>query len=314
VGIVIITLLLSAWDAITGQIRTLVKLQALQEQCRWLLKHAYDVTSQCGEDGISSQALDVLPSRNGWCIEFGAWDGRKFSNTHNLVISRGYRGAFIEANRERFHDLQKTYDEKQHVLLNAYVGFGRNDSLDALLEGTSVPFDVDLLSIDIDGNDYYVWEAVHKYQPKLVIIEYNPTASNSVTFVQEKDSRVNQGASAASLVELGRNKGYELIAATYLNLFFVKAEYFGLFHIPDNCLDLMRDDRHCPSIFVGYDGHVLLREGDRNGEITFPWHPTKLTEQHVQAIPKRLQKYPYPDSYSLLERIQWRLLLGRRKP
>ena len=95
---------------------------------------------------------------------------------------------------------------------------------------------------------------------------------------------------------------------------FVKAEYFGLFHIPDNCLDLMRDDRHCPSIFVGYDGHVLLREGDRNGEITFPWHPTKLTEQHVQAIPKRLQKYPYPDSYSLLERIQWRLLLGRRKP
>jgi hypothetical protein len=286
-------------------------LKTLQEQSRWLLKHSFDATSQCGEDGIISRALDIIPDRTRWCIEFGAWDGRKYSNTYNLITSRDYRGAFIEADPDRFRDLERIHDGNRHVLLNAFVGFSETDSLDALLQGTSVPCEIDLLSIDIDGNDYHVWEAVHSYRPKLVIIEYNPTASNSVSFVQPKNCRLNQGSSAAALVELARRKGYELIAATWLNLLFVELEYYPLFEIPDNSLDVMRDDGHCPQIFVGYDGHVFLAEEGQAG-ISLPWHGVKLKESEIQPIPKRLQKYP--DNYTRLERWYWRFKFGFKRP
>jgi hypothetical protein len=284
--------------------------QNLQERGRWLLQYAENVTSQRGEDGILSKTLEVLPERNGWCIEFGAWDGKHFSNTYNLIAAKEYRGVFIEADRERFEDLRRTYADGRHILLNAYVGFAKDDSLDALLADTEVPRDLDLVSIDIDGNDYHVWEATHAFQPKLVIIEYNNTASNIVHFVQPKDPRVNQGSSAAALVDLGAKKGYELIAATSLNLLFVKREYYPLFHIPDNSLEVMRDDSRCAQIFCGFDGRVFLAEEGMRDAISLPWHHLKLRERDVQVIPKRLQKYPYPDSYSFLERLAWRLLFG----
>src|ERR1700690_65591 len=163
-------------------------LKELQEKSRWLLGKASNISSQCGEDGIISAALDLLPERNAWFIEFGAWDGQFASNTCNLVNSRGYRAVFIEADPARFRDLQKNYDAAKHILINAFVGFDKSDSLDALLrEHSSVPRDVDLLSIDIDGNDYHVWAAIRSFRPKLVVVEFNPTMANAVHFIQEKD-------------------------------------------------------------------------------------------------------------------------------
>lgn len=116
-------------------------LSELWEKCRWLPKKASNVTSEHGEDGIISTALDLLPDRNGWCIEFGAWDGRIGSNTCNLVTSRGYRGVFIEPDLARFGELQKNHDAAKNILVNAFVGFDETDSLDALLREHS-PFRV----------------------------------------------------------------------------------------------------------------------------------------------------------------------------
>jgi hypothetical protein len=286
-------------------------LKQLKEESRWLNKFASDVTSQSGEDGIISKALDLLP-RTGWSIEFGAWDGRKYSNTWNLVSSRGYRGVFIEADLDRFRDLQRTHDGNTNILLNATVGFDEKDCLDAILLPTPVPHDVDILSIDIDGNDYHTWDAIRLFQPKLVVIEYNPTISNSVRFVQPKDPQCTQGSSAASLVELGHSKGYELISSTYHNLLFVSREYYPLFQIPDNCLEVMRDDSHCAQLFVGFDGHVFLTHGHDMGSISLPWHGLKLRESKVQVIPRRIQKFP--DNYTLFERVIWRCYFGIEHP
>jgi hypothetical protein len=77
----------------------------LQTQCRWLLDYASDVTSETGEDGILRKALELLPEKNQWCIEFGAWDGKHLSNTYNLIATRGYRGVLIEPRRARFREL-----------------------------------------------------------------------------------------------------------------------------------------------------------------------------------------------------------------
>jgi hypothetical protein len=281
-------------------------LNELQERARWLSRHASNVTSQCGEDGILAKALSLLPERTSWCVEFGAWDGKKYSNTYDLVTSHNYRGVFIEADTVRFRDLEQTHGASgRNVLLNAFVGFSKSDSLDVLLSRCEIPKNFDLLSIDIDGNDYHVWEAMQEYRPKLVIIEFNPTMSNSALFVQEKQNGISQGSSPASLVELGRRKGYELVAAMPFNLLFASSEYYQAFDIPDNSLALMRDDSHVPQIFVGYDGHVFLSDANVLGSIMLPWHQLKLKETDIQMLPKGLQKYP--DQYTPTENFLYRL-------
>jgi hypothetical protein len=264
----------------------------IRRQSRWLSDRAADVTSQDGEDGIILAALERLPHRNRWCAEFGAWDGRRSSNTFNLVTSHDYRGVFIESDPHRFQDLLHTHQGKGHILLNREVGFDADAGLDAILQcEAAVPKDLDLLSIDIDGNDYHVWDAIHLYRPKLIVIEYNPTASNAVVFVQPRDRRVSQGSSARALVDLGRRKNYELIAVTRINLVFAEAKYFGLFGIEDNSLQVMRDDSAGPQIFVGYDGHVFLREDQKVSSISMLWHGFDLTEEEVQALPPGLQEW-----------------------
>ena len=81
---------------------------------------------------------------------------------------------------------------------------------------------IDLLSIDIDSDDYAVWQSVTDYRPAVVIIEYNPTIPFDVRYVNPRGR--NHGNSALALVELGREKGYDLVAGTRANLVFVDAE------------------------------------------------------------------------------------------
>ncbi len=289
-------------------------LEQLIEQSRWLSHHASDITSQAGEDGIIAKALSLLPHQTFWCVEFGAWDGKQISNTYELIESHDYRGVFIEADANKFRDLERTHGSSgKHVLVNAFVGFTKADSLDVLLSKCDIPAQFDLLSIDIDGNDYHVWEAVENYRPSLVVIEFNPTISNSIHYVQKKDNSVSQGSSPASLVELAKRKGYELVAVTFVNLIFVVAEYYEAFGIKDNSLTVMRDDSKVPQVFVGYDGHVFLSEAGESGFITLPWHHRlKLKERNVQVLPKRLQKYP--ERYSMVERLQWYAKFGLQQP
>jgi hypothetical protein len=288
-------------------------LRELQEQSRWLSRYAFNVTSQRGEDGIIAKALSLLPERSLWCVEFGAWDGKLYSNTYDLISSHNYRGVFIEADPVRFRDLELTHGASgKNVLLNAFVGFSKVDCLDVLLSRCEIPKKFDLLSIDIDGNDYYVWEALEEYRPNLVMIEFNPTFSNSVLFVQKKDHETRQGSSPASLVELAQRKGYELIAATFLNLLFVSAEHYGAFGVADNSLALMRDDSDIPHIFVGYDGHVFLSQGNLLGSITLPWHKLRLKESDIQVLPERLQKYP--DQYTRTQKFLYYLKFGLQNP
>ncbi len=289
-------------------------LKALQEQSRWLSRYASDVTSQFGEDGIIAKALSLLPQRTSWCVEFGAWDGKHYSNTYNLVQSHNYRGVFIEPDPVKFRDLLRTHGASgRNVLINSFVGFTRSDCLDVLLSRCDIPKEFDFLSIDIDGNDYYTWEALEEYRPKLVLIEFNGTLSNSALFVQRKKQGVTHGSSPASLVELACRKGYQLVACTSTNLLFVVAEHFGAFDIADNSLAVMRDDSDVPQIFVGYDGHVFLSQASRLGSIALPWHnELELKEAGVQALPRLLQKHP--GQYTLLEKWLFRLTFSLKHP
>ncbi len=91
-----------------------------------------------------------------------------------------------------------------------------------------------MLSIDIDGNDYYIWESIKDYDPKVDIIEFNQAIPSDIEFVQKKDFTLHQGNSLLSLIKLGKLKGYELVATSFCNAIFVKSDLFDLFEIADN--------------------------------------------------------------------------------
>src|SRR5882757_4928628 len=74
-----------------------------------LLGYRHNVASQYGEDGVITRIFEILQIPAGSCVEFGAWDGRAYSNTYNLIHNRGWRGVLIEGSATRFADLCRTY-------------------------------------------------------------------------------------------------------------------------------------------------------------------------------------------------------------
>jgi hypothetical protein len=256
---------------------------------RWLLDHAADVTSQNGEDGIIAKVLEVLGEPRGWCVEFGAWDGRYLSNTYNLIANKGFSAVMIEGSARRCRDLQATFKDNPRVLaLNAFVGFTADDGLDAILSRTPIPVDFDVLSIDIDGNDYHVWNAVTRYQPRVVVIEYNPTVPTAVDFVQPADMSINQGASITAQVRLAKQKGYELVSATTHNCVFVRADLYPRFDIVDNSVAALRADESMVTyIFNGFDGTVFVRGAGKLG-----WHGIPYRESRMQLVARPFRRFP----------------------
>lgn len=274
-----------------------------------LLPFEENIASQCGEDGVIRRALEVIGVRDGWCVEFGAWDGRYASNTFALIDRDGYSAVLIESDSARFAALRRTHARRSGVItLNRLVGFEGPDRLDCILADTPVPRDFDLLSIDIDGNDYHVWDALNDYRPKIVIIEFNPTIPNEVDFVQTCDMAVNQGASLTAIARLANTKGYRLIHATVVNGIFVDDAYFPLFGVTDDRPAAMRADlSHVTWLFQTYDGRIHLAGNHR-----IRWHGGAFTAGRFQVVPRWLRNFP--PNFSRSQRIVWRVWRARQEP
>jgi hypothetical protein len=253
-----------------------------------LLDNSSNIHSQTGEDGILAKVLELMPSRNKWCVEFGAWDGQHLSNTCNLIENQSYSAILIEGSKRRFADLKKRHGTNPRVItLNRFVGFNEGDNLDVLIGNTPIPKNFDLLSIDIDGNDYHVWNSIVSYVPKVVCIEYNPTIPTEVEFVQPADQKINQGASLLALTKLAKRKNYELIAVTPLNAIFVHSGYFQFFGIIDNAPRVLREDVSAIThIFCGYDGTIFIV-----GAQSLLWHDIPY-KTRIRQLPKIFRIYP----------------------
>jgi hypothetical protein len=250
---------------------------------RWLLEHKNDEYSQFGEDGIIAKILETIGTENSWCFEAGAWDGKYLSNTHALMKA-GWSGVFVEGNSAKMIDLQATYGSNQKAhLRNAMIGLD-GGGVDRILASTPIPKDFDLFSLDIDGLDYYVWDALSDYRPRIAIIEFNPSVPNDVVFVQDKNPELNQGCSLLALVQLGKRKGYELVAVTNVNAIFVLAHYFPKFAIADNSIDAMYFDSEAARIFQGYDGTIFTAGLPH---LRWNYHPIEFEDLQVLPISKR---------------------------
>jgi hypothetical protein len=247
-----------------------------------------NIYSQFGEDGIIQRIFETFPTTGEqWCVEFGAWDGIHLSNTHHLIKDKHWKGILIEGKKSRFKQLAKNFKNNSNVqLLNKFVSFEGENSLDKILHQTSIPKDFDLLSIDIDGNDYHVWDSLLDYRPKVVVIEFNPSIPSDIYFVQERKQSVNHGNSLLSMVTLAKSKGYELIATTKCNAFFVEQVYYPLFGIEDNSIKSMWKGFKVPRVFQLYDGTIVLSD-----EFKLFWSGTKVKKNKLQVLPKYLRFY-----------------------
>lgn len=263
----------------------------------WPLEYARNVHSQAGEDGVAQAILDVLPERNKWVVEFGAWDGLHLSNSRYFLTDLGFSGVLIEGSSQRFKQLEALYADRPDVhTLNVFVRTSGPDTLDGILARTPIPVDPDYLSIDIDGNDYHVWRSLDRYRPKLVCIEFNPTVPSEVRWAQADDFSIKQGAGVRSLVELAQSKGYELAAVTTANAFFVPADLFPALGIRDNSIETLRQDTsYVTHVFSGYDGTVI-----RLGSQELPWHGVPMRFAGRQELVPYLRKFPL--DYNPLQR------------
>lgn len=225
-----------------------------------LNKYTHNVNSQHGEDGILKRLFELIGTTSKYAVEFGGW-GIYLSNIRNLITEAGFRGLFIEGDKEKAAELVNNYRDYPDVsCVEAYVGFKENKKLDDILRENSAPESIDLISIDIDGYDYHVWDSLQNYRSRVVVIEYNPTISNDIIFIPPCSEKVFKGASAAALVELGRKKGYSLAAVTQTNLIFVVEEEFDKLEIYENDLSVLRpvDRLGNGQFFQTYDKEIVL--------------------------------------------------------
>ena len=215
----------------------------LRDYPAWdLNRHRSRVHSQFGEDGILRRIFEIVGAQNRFCVEFGGYDGITMSNTARLIREEGWSGRFIEADPEQFARLASNYRDTPSV--RAVQAMVRADNIEALLDELGAPRDIDLLCIDIDGNDYWVWRAIERFRPRVVAIEFNGAYPPPRKWVMAYNPGHRwaeddyYGASAQSLCDLGKAKGYELVCCEEegANLFFVDAALYPLFAIPDNSI------------------------------------------------------------------------------
>jgi len=185
------------------------------------------VFSQHGEDGILAALLKQIPLPHQYVVEFGAYDGETMSNSRNLIINAGWSAFLIEPSPRQFRRLQRRYQDSPRV--TTLQSFVTTDNLHTLFAQAGVPHDFAVLSIDVDSIDYYLWESLTAYEPKIVIIEYNSAIAPDIHYVVPLAEAFSltgtqrEGASIRALYELGRQKGYLLIYTELYgaNLFFV---------------------------------------------------------------------------------------------
>lgn len=184
------------------------------------------VFSQNGEDGVLAEIFRRIGvNGEGYFVEFGVESGIE-CNAAFLAHVCGWRGTFIEANDTHFDSLVALWKNSRRVTTIKSMVTAENVNE---VIGSVAPSDFDLLSIDIDGLDYYVWDAFTACRPRVVVIEYGSTmdADRAVaqpSSVTKWDYTDLMGASIKAMIDLGKRKGYTLVHTEIagVNAFFVR--------------------------------------------------------------------------------------------
>lgn len=261
-------------------------------------------TAQEGENAILDAIFATIGTTNKVCVDCGAFDLVTLSNVCPLWRDHGWTATLIEGNPLRalgmargFRKMQARGEASGSVsVVHRYAQPSGPDALDAILDERGVPATFDFLSIDIDGNDYQVWAGLVRHRPRVVVIEYNATIPAHLLVIGGPGNYL--GASARALFELGREKGYDLVAVTPVNLVFVESSLAGQFS-PRNDLDAMIDPSQVTYAFQTYDGGVVLA----GARPVFGYNPFSRYTTNIERC--SLPLHPLPSTGREMAKI-WR--------
>lgn len=183
----------------------------------WLNAERRNDYSQFGEDGVLEAIFSVIGTANKHCIECGAADGLFFSNTRRL-IEQGWNAVLIEADEKSFARLNancQPFGDRVRIV-NGLVD--ATNRLDDILGQLAVPIDLDLAIIDVDGQDYYLFNSLLGFRPRVVMVEFDPNVDDE--FIPTLGGAGQAGAKAIHRLALG--KFYTLVHRNWCNLIFVK--------------------------------------------------------------------------------------------
>jgi len=200
-----------------------------------ITKAEFKVFSQHGDDGIIQFLVDYLNITNKTFVEFGV-ENYLESNTRYLLVENNWKGLIMDGSKKNI-DFVKFENIYWLHNLTAVDTFVTKENINELLVQNGFKGEIGLLHIDIDGNDYWVWDAISVVEPIMLILEYNSNFGADKTwtipyqpdFVRTKAhySNIYYGASLAALVNLSVKKGYVFIGCNSAgnNAYFVKKEH-----------------------------------------------------------------------------------------
>jgi hypothetical protein len=193
--------------------------------------------SQNGEDGILLYLFSLLGTVNKRSVEICAGHGL-VGNSTNLIVNHGWRGLLFDGNENNVRYGNAFYATCRETCLRPPIfaeAWITVDNVNELIMRHGYCGEIDLLSLDLDGMDYWIWQAIQCIQPRVVVLEYNSIwgPDRAVTVPWQADFRLDFsrqpyycGASLAAFVKLARTKGYRLVGCDRygINAFFLRGE------------------------------------------------------------------------------------------
>ena len=254
---------------------------------------AFNLYSQYGEDGILKAVFGAIGIVHHRAVEFGAWDGVHCANTRALV-DEGWICLLIEPDHRRFTALENFAKSAGQVAVEGFVRDRPGQRLHEYLQDAGFPIDLDLVSIDIDGDDLLALSTIGDFSPRCLVIEYNGTIP--VDYCYANSPGGNVGNSVSAILKLTDLMEMSLVAQTPTNLIFVKDDILS-----ECTLSVVKPRTQVP-VFVGYTGELFIRSLPRKsvdgldpsvsklpgGMVHWPWTLGLMS----QPIPRVFRRWP----------------------
>tara|TARA_B100001057_G_scaffold388939_1_gene396545 strand:+ start:231 stop:1115 length:885 start_codon:yes stop_codon:yes gene_type:complete len=193
--------------------------------------------SQFDEDGIILYLLTLVGKKNNTVVEICCGDGQE-SMSANLVINHGFKGYLFDGSLKKIETAKKFFSKHKECLLvkptikNEWI---TKENINTILSENGVEGEVDILAIDMDGIDYYVWEAIEKINPRICVFEINNFIPNNVSLTipysedfdylkQDKKLQDFRSVSPTAMNKLSERKGYTFVGNNKhgFNVFYVR--------------------------------------------------------------------------------------------
>ena len=222
--------------------------------------------SQNGEDGVLLYLFSTIGAESRQVVEICAGDGYE-CNAANLIVNHGWQGLLFDGDADQVARGNAFYATCRNTwlspprFLNAWI---TAENIDGLVTGNGVRGPVDLLSLDVDGNDYWIWKALESIQPRVVVLEFNAACGpeRAVTIEYQPDFRLDFsvqpyrcGASLPAFAKLGKSRGYRLVG--------VESRGINAFFVRDGVGESLLPERTVQECF------------ERNSRLRL-WHPSSL--------------------------------------